>query len=158
MLIISCLNMAGMRMHQPSKRRWLMSCFLQEFNASRFVRGTAKRDKSCFSGCKHFPFAGALFFLRRGFDFPDFRCRLYGPFENFTIPQGVKGYGWRGFSLSAFFWGSPGRPPPKKRRSGRISRHDIRLHDLHHLRSCSQHSKNPPGSFFASSTVSDKKS
>ena len=29
---------------------------------------------------------------RQGFDFPDFRCKLYGPFENAPIPQEVKGY------------------------------------------------------------------
>jgi len=28
---------------------------------------------------------------RQGFDFPDFRCKLYGPFENAPIPQEVKG-------------------------------------------------------------------
>lgn len=47
---------------------------------SGFANGSAKRDKSRLSGCIFLSFAGPFFFSRRGFDFPDFGCKLLGPF------------------------------------------------------------------------------
>ena len=37
------------------------------------------------------PFPSAFSFSSGEFDFPDFRCKLYGLFENAPIPQEVKG-------------------------------------------------------------------